>query len=175
VARARAIGHGFHGTAVLWACNRPDCTTSARILHANLAAIGISLRIVQLDDPFGEAQKPGATYDMLLSSWYYDWADPYEVLNMLLDPNGFRPDWAPRSVSIPASYRRELEHVALLRGPERLSAYRRLAVKLERKVAPFAAYSTPVLPEFYSARVACRVEQPVVGAADIGTLCIRKH
>jgi ABC-type transport system substrate-binding protein len=174
-ARARALAHGFHGTVLLWACNRPDCTTSARIVRANLAAIGIHVRIVQSDDPFGDSQKAGADYDLLLLTWYYDWADPYEVLNLFLDPTGFRPDWAPRTVSIPASYRRELEHVARLRGPNRLTAYRRLAVKLERQVAPFAAYSTPVLPEFYSARVACRVEQPVVGAADIGTLCVREH
>jgi hypothetical protein len=32
-----------------------------------------------------------------------------------------------------------------------------------------------VLPEFFSARVGCRVEQPVVGAADIGTLCVKKR
>jgi hypothetical protein len=54
------------------------------------------------------------------------------------------------------------------------AAYRRLAQKLERNVAPFAAYSTPVLPEFFSARVGCRVEQPVIGAVDIGKLCVKK-
>jgi ABC-type transport system substrate-binding protein/class 3 adenylate cyclase/streptogramin lyase len=175
VPRARALLHGFGGTVVLWACKSPDCTTTARIVHANLARVGISVRIVQFDDPFSEAQKPGAAYDMLLTAWFYDWPDPYEVLNIFLDPNGFRPDWAPSPLSIPASYRRQLERAALLRGPARASAYRRLAAKLERNVAPFAAYSTPVLPEFFSARVGCRVEQPVVGAADIGTLCIKKH
>jgi serine/threonine-protein kinase len=175
VPRSRALLHGFGGTVVLWACKSPDCTTNARIVRANLARVGISLRIAQFDDPFTEASKPGAAYDMLLTTWFYDWPDPYEVLNIFLDPNGFRPDWAPPPLSIPTSYRRQLEHAALLRGPARATAYRRLAAKLERNVAPFAAYSTPVLPEFFSARVGCRVEQPVVGAVDIGTLCIRKH
>jgi hypothetical protein len=78
-------------------------------------------------------------------------------------------------MSIPPAYRRELERVALLRGAARSSAYRELSVKLAREVAPFAALSTPVLPEFFSARVGCRVEQPIVGAVDIGALCITKQ
>jgi hypothetical protein len=97
------------------------------------------------------------------------------VLNVFLDTKGFRPDWAPLPLSIPASYRRALERVALLRGPARAAAYARLQVKLERNVAPFAAYATPVLPEFFSARVGCQVEQPIIGAVDIGTICIAKH
>ena len=113
--------------------------------------------------------------DLLLSGWFYDWADPSEVMNAFLDPEGFRPGWAPPALEIPASYRNALEHAALLRGNARAAAYRRLAAKVERNVAPFAAYATPVLPEFFSARVGCGVEQPVVGAVDIGTLCIKKQ
>jgi ABC-type oligopeptide transport system substrate-binding subunit/class 3 adenylate cyclase/tRNA A-37 threonylcarbamoyl transferase component Bud32 len=175
VSRARALIHGFRGKVVLYACGRPDCMAAARIVRANLAPLGISMRVVQFEDPYSEADKPGARYDILLSSWFYDWPDAYEVLNLFLDPSGFRPDWAPPALSIPASYRRALEHAAVLRGDSRATAYRRLAVKLERNVAPFAAYSTPVLPEFFSARVGCGVEQPVIGAVDIGTLCVTKH
>ena len=60
-------------------------------------------------------------------------------------------------------------------GPAREAAYRKLSVRLARNVAPFAVYATAVLPEFFSARVGCGVEQPVVGAVDIGTLCVTKH
>jgi ABC-type transport system substrate-binding protein len=175
LSRARALLHGFRGTVDLWTCRNPDCVTAARIVRANLAPLGITVRIKQSDDPYADSQKANASYDILLSAWYYDWPDPYEVLNVFLDPKGFRPDWAPRPLSIPASYRRALEHAALLRGPARATAYRRLAVRLERNLAPFAAYSTPVLPEFFSARIGCRVEQPVIAAVDIGTLCIKKR
>jgi ABC-type transport system substrate-binding protein len=173
--RARALAHGFRGKVVLYSCRRPECTTPARIVRANLAPLGIAVRIVELDDQWTAAQQPGAPYDMLLAGWFYDWPDPSDVLNVFLDPKGFRPDWAPRLLVIPASYRRALERVALLRGPARAAAYARLQVKLERNVAPFAAYSTPVLPEFFSARVGCGVEQPVIGAVDIATLCVTKH
>ena len=173
--RARALLRGFHGTVVLYTCADPDCSATARIVHANLAALGIPVKIEQFDDPFGEALKPGAAYDILLTTWFLDWADPSNFLNLFLDPNGFRPDWAPPPAPIPAAYRRELEHASLLRGNARATAYRRLAVKLERDVAPFAVYSTPVLPELFSGRVNCRVEDPVIGATDIGALCVKKR
>jgi len=171
--RARALAHGFRGAVVLYTCTRPDCTATSRILRANLAALGISVRVRQFDDPYSETQKSGAVYDMEIAGWYYDWPDPSEVLNLFLDEKGFRPDWAPTPQPIPASYQRALERAALLRGEARRTAYQRLAAKLERNVAPFAAYATPVLPEFFSTRVGCRVEQPVVGAVDLGALCVK--
>jgi ABC-type transport system substrate-binding protein len=173
--RARALAHGFRGTVVLYSCRRPDCTTAARIVRANLAPLGIAVRVVEFDDQWSAAQQPGAAYDILLGEWFYDWPDPSEVLNVFLDSKGFRPDWAPRPLSIPEPYRRALRRAALLRGPARLAAYSRLQLKLERNVAPFAAFATPVVPEFFSPRIGCRIEQPVVGVVDIGALCIAKR
>jgi ABC-type oligopeptide transport system substrate-binding subunit/class 3 adenylate cyclase len=170
--RARALAHGFRGTAVLYACNRPECVTRSRILRANLKPLGISLKVRRFDDP-SEVQKPGVAYDLLLAGWGYDWPDPSDVLNAFLDPRALRLEFMPRPVAIPASYRRALESAALLRGPARVAAYRRLATKIEREVAPFAAYSTFVLPEFFSERVGCRVEHPIIAAVDIGALCIK--
>jgi serine/threonine-protein kinase len=174
VSRARALLRGFRGTVVLYTCTSPDCTASARIVHANLAALGVPVQIEQFDDPFGEALKPGAAYDILLTTWFFDWADPSNFLNLFLAPSGFRPDWAPPPAPIPAAYRREFEHAARLRGNARTAAYQRLALKLERDLAPFAVYSTPVLPELFSGRIDCRVENPVIGAVDIGALCVTK-
>jgi ABC-type transport system substrate-binding protein len=173
LAQARKLAHGFRGTVVLYTCRAPHCTTTARIVRANLAPLRISVKVVQFEDPFTAAQRPGAAYDILVNGWAYDWPDPYDVLNVFLDPNGFRPDWAPPAMRIPSRYRQALERAAVLRGPAREATYRRLSVRLAREVAPFAVYSTPVLPEFFSARVGCRVEQPVVGAVDIGALCVK--
>ena len=174
LSRARSLLHGFRGTVVLWACTDPDCTTTARIVRANLQPLGVKVRIRQLDNPFGAALNPRASYDILLSAWFLDWPDPSDFLNLYLDPNGYRPDWAPPPLTIPEAYRRQLEHAALLRGDARVQAYRRLTRKLEQQVAPFAVYSVPVLAELYSGRVTCRVEQPVLGVVDLGTLCVKK-
>ena len=173
--KAHMLAKGFHGKVVLFACDAPSCTAAARIVRANLAPLGMSVVIKQFDDQYGEWQKPGARYDMVLLGWFYDWPDPYGVLNGFLDAKGFRVPFWPKPMSIPEKYRTELRRVALLRGAARASAYRTLSVKLAREVAPFAMYSTPVLPEFFSSRVGCRIEQPIVGAVDIGALCVKKH
>ena len=171
--RARALAHGFHGTVVLYACNQPDCNAVSRVVTANLAPLGIKVRVKQFDDQFGAALEPGAAFDMVLYTWFFDYPDPYGLLNVFLDPAA-RMDWTPPTLVIPASYRRSLRRAALLRGEARAAAYRQLTLKLEREVAPFAAYSTPVLPELFSARLGCRVAQPVIASVDIGALCIKK-
>ncbi len=170
LARAQSLARGFRGTVVLYSCNEPGCNAAARTLRANLTPLGISLKIRRFDDPFDEALKPGADYDLLLAQWFYDWPDPSDGLNVFLTPkgSGFRPPPLP----IPARYRRALDRAALLQGGARVDAYRRLAVKIDREVAPFVAYSTPVVPELFSRRIGCRVEQPVIAAVDIGTLCV---
>jgi ABC-type oligopeptide transport system substrate-binding subunit/class 3 adenylate cyclase/streptogramin lyase/tRNA A-37 threonylcarbamoyl transferase component Bud32 len=174
LARARALARGFRGPVVLYACTRPDCVAVSRILRANLERLGISLKVRRFDDPFSEAQKAGAPYDMLQLGWQYDWPDPSSVLNGFLDPQAFRPEYLPPAFPIPASYLHALRRAALLTGPARVAAYRRLSVKIERELAPFAAYSTPVLPEFFSERVGCRLEHPIIAAVDIGTLCVKE-
>jgi ABC-type transport system substrate-binding protein len=172
LARARTLAHGFRGTVVLYTCMRPDCAASSRILRANLASLGMRVKIMRFDDPFSEALEPGAKYDLLTTSWFYDWPDPAEVLNAFLGARGYKPEWVPQLVRVPPSFRRDLDRASLLRGEARIAAYRRLSVELASVVAPFAAYGTPLLPEFFSARMDCRVEQPIVGAVDIGALCV---
>jgi hypothetical protein len=48
-----------------------------------------------------------------------------------------------------------------------------LAARLEREVAPIAVFAVPATPEFFSARMGCQVEQPIIGAVDNGALCVR--
>jgi ABC-type transport system substrate-binding protein/class 3 adenylate cyclase/tRNA A-37 threonylcarbamoyl transferase component Bud32 len=172
LARARSLAHGFHGAVVLYSCNEPNCIAAARILRADLEPLGIALKVRRVDEPFDEALKPGADYDMFVGGWFYDYPDPSDGLNVFLAPRGV--DFRPPPLPIPKRYRRALDRAALLQGVTRVEAYRRLAVKIEREVAPFVGYSTPVMPELFSRRIGCRVEQPVIAAVDIGALCVRK-
>jgi len=171
--RARALANGFHGPVVLYSCPRAECRGVARIVKANLAPIGIDVRVRELDDQFAGAAQPGAAYDLVVYTWYFDYPDPSNLLNVVLGASSKKPSYPFPSASVPDKFRRELENAALLRGSARATAYRRLTLKLEREVAPFAAYATPVLPELFSARLGCRVEQPMVGAVSIGALCVR--
>jgi ABC-type transport system substrate-binding protein/class 3 adenylate cyclase/predicted Ser/Thr protein kinase len=174
VAAARVLAGPRHRTAVLYLSAQPTSAAVARILKADLARIGVTLRVEQVDDTFAAIQKPGAHYDILALGWWYDWPDPYDFFNLQLTTGGYRPPWPFPMVRVPASYTRGLERAATLRGAARRRAYARLDLELAKDVVPFAAYAVPVLPEFFSARLGCHVEQPILGAVDIGALCVRK-
>jgi ABC-type transport system substrate-binding protein len=143
----------------------------ASIVKASLARIGLEVRVDRKAVPYEVAS--GTHWEMLDSGWYYDWPDPAAFLNVFFDPNAFRPPFSPPTELVPPAYRRMLEAADRLRGAARAAAYRSLAARLERDVAPIAVYGAPVTPEFFSARMGCQVEQPVIGAVDIGALCVR--
>ncbi len=66
-----------------------------------------------------------------------------------------------------------LDHARTLTGVPRLAAYADLQDDLLRGPAPYAAYASFVAPEFFSARVGCRVIQGAYHVVDLGMLCLR--
>jgi serine/threonine-protein kinase len=167
--KARKLAAGFHGTVTVTACPDSNCHATATIIKTSLEKIGLRTRI----DVEPEGTPTGTKWDMQFIGWYYDWPDPSNFLNLFFDPLAFRPPFSPPALPMPDKYRRMLEAADGLRGAARDDAYRALAAQLERNVTPFVVVSTGVTPEFFSARIGCQVEQPVVGAVDIGALCIR--
>ena len=96
LAKARRLAGGGSRSAVLYTCSNPDCGEQARVLKANLAAIGIDVAIRSFDDPYSEVFKPGAGWDLLgLAGWGLDWPDPSAVFDVLVSDVGFRPSWSP--------------------------------------------------------------------------------
>jgi serine/threonine-protein kinase len=171
LARARALAAGFHGTVTFTTCQDSNCRAKAALVKASLARIGLHVRFDLEADPYGVSS--GTRWEMLDNGWYYDWPDPAAFLNVFFDPKAFRPPSYPPPTRVPPAYRRKLAAAGRLRGAARAAAYRSLAAGLEREVTPIAVVSTPVTPEFFSGRLGCQVEQPVIGAVDIGALCIR--
>jgi peptide/nickel transport system substrate-binding protein len=169
LARARALAAGFHGKVTVTACTASNCQATATIIKASLARIGLKVRV----DTEPNGIPSGTRWDMQLEGLYFDWPDPSAFLNLLFDPKAFRPPGYPPAEPIPAVYRRMLEAADRLRGTARAAAYRAVAARIERNVAPLAVRGTPVTPEFFSARMGCQVEQPVIGAVDLGALCVR--
>jgi ABC-type transport system substrate-binding protein/class 3 adenylate cyclase/streptogramin lyase/tRNA A-37 threonylcarbamoyl transferase component Bud32 len=174
VAKARALVRGRHPTATLFTCQRSDCEARAQVLRANLSAVGIRLRVKKFDDQWTAAAAPGAKWDIVGLSWFDDYPDPFDSLNALLDTAGFRQSWLRRDVNVSPDFQRALRQAAATTGAARYSAYAALHKRLVRDEAPWAAYSTPVLPEFFSARIGCQIFQPVIGTVDIGSLCLRR-
>jgi hypothetical protein len=65
-----------------------------------------------------------------------------------------------------------LDTLAQLDRPQRLAAVGRLELQLLRQQAPLAAFGTPTIPEFFSARVGCKTFSPVVFGVEFGALCL---
>lgn len=167
--KARKLVAGFSGTVTVTACPSSSCHATATIIKASLEQIGLKTDI----DVTPDGAPTGTNWDMQFAGWYYDWPDPSNFLNLFFDPKAFRPPYSPATLPLPAAYQRMLQVANRLRGKARADAYRSLAARLERNVTPLAVISTPVTPEFFSARMGCQVEQPVIGAVDIGALCVR--
>jgi ABC-type oligopeptide transport system substrate-binding subunit len=171
--KARRLAGGGRRTAVLYTCTRPACTGRARVLKANLGDIGIQVRIKSFDDQFGEAYKPGASWDLLDAGWGLDWPDPSNVFNVLVADVGFHPSWAPPPALSDSGVNAELGRVNKLLPPRRYASYERIERQLLQGEIPFAPFETPVVPEFFSARIGCKLFHPVYASVDIGALCIR--
>jgi len=172
VARARALVRGFHGTVTLTTCQDSNCQARAEIIKASLAQIGLKMR-VDPEASGGYGALYGAHWQMADIGWFWDWPDPASFLNLSFDPKALLPPGYAPAHPVPPAYLRMLQAAARLRGKVRADAYRAFATRLERDVTPIAVYASPATPEFFSARMGCQVEQPVVGAVDIGALCVR--
>ena len=72
-----------------------------------------------------------------------------------------------------ARLRREIESARGTRGAERVRTYAKLDAMLVRDAVPVAVYASGVNPEFFSARVGCKVTQSALNFADLGALCLR--
>ena len=172
LAKARSLARGVHAPATLYACEGPPfCIEYAKLVKANLAAIGITLHIHPL--PSAELNsrlaRPGEPWDITFQNYGADFPDPADFINNLFDPA------SPHNLgrfNDPA-FTRRMRQAATLSGERRLRAYVRLDEDLTRNDPPAAAWGNGTVREFFSARVGCQIYQPVWGF-DLGTICLRQ-
>ena len=156
LARARALAGPHGGHAVLAVCSDPGCTKLGQIIQADLARIGIRIQLQPYAGAIGSATtRSGA--DIVLARAVAPYPDPAAFLKTALG-GGFAQD--------------SLAKLAGLDRDQRVSAASQLELQLMRGPAPLAAIGTPVIPEFFSARVRCHVFQPLEFGADLGSLCL---
>lgn len=156
LARARALAGTHGGVAVLAVCSDPGCTELGLIIQADLAHIGIRIQLHPYAGAIGSATtRSGA--DIVLARVFAPYPDPVAFLKTALG-GGFGQD--------------SLAKLAGLDRGQRVTAASQLELQLMRGPAPLAAIGTPVVPEFFSARVSCHVFQPLEFGADLGSLCL---
>jgi ABC-type transport system substrate-binding protein/DNA-binding SARP family transcriptional activator/streptogramin lyase len=156
LARARALAGSHGGDAVLAVCSDPGCTKLGQIIQADLARIGIRMQLQPYAGAIGSATaRSGA--DIVLARAIALYPDPAAFLKTALG-GGFGQE--------------SLARLAGLDRDQRVSAASQLELQLMRGPAPLAAIGTPVIPEFFSARVRCHVFQPLEFGADLGSICL---
>jgi ABC-type transport system substrate-binding protein/DNA-binding SARP family transcriptional activator/streptogramin lyase len=156
LARARALAGPHGGHAVLAVCSDPGCTELGQIIQADLAHIGIRIQLQPYAGAIGSATTRNGA-DIVLARAVAPYPDPAAFLKTALG-DGFGQD--------------SLAKLAGLDRDQRVSAASQLELQLMRGPAPLAAIGTPVIPEFFSARVGCHVFQPLEFGADLGSLCL---
>jgi YVTN family beta-propeller protein len=168
-AAARRVAGAVHATAVLYSCNLALCRRHEQQITHDLSAIGIDVDVKEfpLEHLIERASRPNEPYDILIAWWYVDYADPADVLNILLDPHGNLSHFRSKR------WDDELARVDQIAGQARYRSYAQLARKLERDVSPVIAYATGTTREFFSARVGCQAFNPVYGL-DLAALCLRR-
>lgn len=172
--RARRLAPKAHGTAVLYTCNFEFCRHQARVIKANLGALGLAVDIKEFpaNVMFGKASTRGEPYDIITAQWFADWADPSTFLNVLLDQRITPRGNLNLARFVDARFARKLERVARISGAARYPAYEALSVELARDAVPWVVFATGTVRDFFSVRLGCQVFHPFYGM-DLGRLCIR--
>ncbi len=164
----RLAGQGAIRKATLYFCGDPVNKRIAEIVRANLAEIRINVRIDHsLGCLTGPETKRLAAADIQLTS-RFDIPDPAPFVEMALGNSYSCPDTG----ATPACGE-QIERARGTRGAERVKTYARLDAKLVRDAVPVAVYASAVNPEFFSARVGCKVSQDALNFVDLGALCLR--
>jgi ABC-type transport system substrate-binding protein len=152
---------------VLYTANFPSSVTRAQILAFNLKQIGIDLEAKHFDTTaLGQRiAARGEPYDLVLSGWTVDYADPAGF---------FVPIFAPGSVSgvnlDDPGINRRIEAANRLTGDARRRAWATLDVDLMRTNPPWAPFAHAQARTFVSKSLGCFLDHPIYGI-DIAAVC----
>ncbi|HEV7213045.1 MAG TPA: ABC transporter substrate-binding protein [Blastococcus sp.] len=82
-----SVPNGF-STSILISSGNPDQASIAQIMQSELKAIGIDLKITQLDPTAQKQARLKSQFDMVAQAWTMDIPDPDEWTSFAVDPDG---------------------------------------------------------------------------------------
>jgi peptide/nickel transport system substrate-binding protein len=169
-ARALARGNTRSGKAVLWTFDVPTLLAQAQVVKRNLKKIGLDVEVRGLP-PLGFFDRTGARnarFDIALTLFAADYADPYPFTNLLLDGRFFGTTNFAHFDS--PKYNDLMRRAAGTQGDARYRAYAKLDVQLVRDAAPMFAVAYDNQFTLVSKRVGCVVLRP---ALDLAAACLK--
>jgi YVTN family beta-propeller protein len=165
---ARRLAAGDRGAiATLYTCESPSCERRARMIAAEMSAIGVRVHVDRFPDVtlYKKIATPGAPFDIATLEWAPRFIDPEAMLNFLLESRQLVPSLDDHEVAD------HLAAAARLSGRKRFLAYSRLDAEIARAAAPLVAYGVASAHELFSTRMGC--ERYGVFGYDIAALCVR--
>jgi DNA-binding SARP family transcriptional activator len=155
LAHAQSLMHDRRPTLVLAVCGEPSCVHAGQIIARDLRRLRIHVKEVRYAGGIG-ARTRRARADIVLAREFARYPDPLAFMNHAL---GSR-----------APTRHLLDRVD---RAHRLAAAGWLEITRLRNDPPAAAFGTPTVPEFFSARVGCKRWTAQASAVDLTALCLR--
>lgn len=176
VAKAKSLTGGKTYNVNLYTTTDDIATRQAQVIQKELGQIGVNVNIKQF--ALGVlASKAGVTsepYDMVALGRIADYPDPFDFINILLSGDKItKTNNAKLAQFSDPKFNSEINDAALLTGRTRSSTYGKLDVDISRIAAPWASLSNSNIREFVSSRVGCYTFQPVLGAMNLATACLK--
>ena len=158
---------------VLYAPSFATPAAIAQIFRYDLRKLGIDVDIRYSASYGAQSAKTsvrGEPYDVVLSGWLVDYADPITFFTTL---NGYliKPAGNTNEAYFDRpKYNREIERIDGLSGEARVEAWANLDVEMMRDDPPWAPFMTAAGRDFVSKSVGCYVFNPVFGF-DLAAAC----
>jgi peptide/nickel transport system substrate-binding protein len=170
-AKQLARGHTRGGKAMLYVADFPPPVALAQLVKRQLAEIGLDVTVKPIPGGVLGARisDPNEPWDLTISLWIPDFADPYTYINSLFDSQ-FIQSGANIGRFASATYDRLMRKAARLRGAARYAAYGRLDVRLARDAVPSVPTAFFTEPTLVSKRVGCVVLRPTL---DLTAVCLK--
>jgi YVTN family beta-propeller protein len=172
--RARRLARGRHVKAVFYSCT--FCLQVTNVVVRDLAAIGIDVQVKEfaVAELRRRVSTRGEPFDVTITAWSSDDADPSSFLQPLFDGRTLRASGNNDVAYLDdPTVNRRLDLAARLTGPARSLAYAALDAYLTRDLAPLVAVANATRHDLFSNRIGCQIYQPMYGI-DLAALCLRR-
>jgi ABC-type transport system substrate-binding protein len=166
------------GNATVITGNAGPALVQGQVIQYNMKQIGINADIKQYTSAvvYAKAGTKGEKFDAVLAGWGWDYPDPFDFVDVLLNGNNIH-ETQNNNLSyfnVPA-LNKQMDEAAALVGDARYNAYGKLDETITKNYAPWAAFLHRNEATYLSSRMdpKCFVFQPIYARVALGAECFK--
>src|SRR5262249_49675758 len=149
-----------------------------QVIQYNMKQIGLDADVKQYTSAvlYAKAGTKGEAFDAVLAGWGWDYPDPYDFIDILLNGNNIHETQNNNLAYFnDPKFNKEMETASKLTGKARADAYGKLDIQITVQAAPWAAFLHRNKNSFFSARMdpSCYRFQPIIGRPILNTMCFK--